>query len=68
MTQLIVKSDVNKYLYALLGRYELVDQWWYSANHAFDGKTPDSVYQTGAEGRQVVYEYVMKYAMDYGGS
>ncbi len=55
----IIKSDINRYLYAMIGSPQLVDGWWDSPNKAFDLKTPDEVYQTGAEGRKRVYEYVL---------
>jgi len=43
----------------MIGSPQLVDGWWDSPNKAFDLKTPDEVYQTGAEGRKRVYEYVL---------
>jgi hypothetical protein len=55
----IVKIVINRHLQSMLGRSELVDAWWNSENKAFDGKTPDEVYQTGAEGRLSVYQYVL---------
>jgi len=55
----IVKIVINRHLQSMLGRSELVDAWWNSENKAFDGKTPDEVYQTGAEGRLRVYQYVL---------
>lgn len=55
----IVKSDVNRYLYAMMGSLQLVDGWWHSPNKAFDLKTPDEIYQVDADGRKRVYEYVL---------
>lgn len=55
----IVKMVINRYLQAMLGYPELVDAWWTSKNKAFDGKTPDEVYQTGVDGRKRVYDYVV---------
>jgi hypothetical protein len=55
---LIIKSNVNQYLYAMLGKSELVDLWWDKPNKTFDMKTPDEVYQTGVDGRKQVYDYV----------
>ena len=55
----IIKSDINQLLQPMLGRTELVDAWWHSVNKAFDGKTPNEVYQTGEDGRKHVYEYVL---------
>jgi hypothetical protein len=55
----IIKSNINQLLQPMLGRSELVDAWWDSKNKAFDMKTPEEVYQTGAEGRLSVYQYVL---------
>lgn len=55
----IVKVVINRYLQAMLGRPELVDAWWHSKNKTFDMKTPDEIYQTGADGRNRVYQYVI---------
>ena len=57
---LIIKSNVNQYLYAMLAKSELVDLWWDKPNKAFDMKTPNEVYQTGSEGRKQVYDYVVR--------
>lgn len=58
MTKTIIKSDVNKYLYKVLGNNFMVDSWWNTENFHFDLKTPEEVYQSGDQGRQQVYEYV----------
>ena len=55
----IVKVSLNKYLYALLGRQELVDQWWESPNRAFEGRTPNEVYWSGEDGRKQVAKYII---------
>lgn len=55
----IVKSDINQHLYAMLGRVELVDGWWHSPNKAFDMKTPNEIYQENKDGRKRVYDYVL---------
>lgn len=55
----VVKVVINKYLYALLGRVELVNSWWITKNKAFDNKTPNEVYQLSEEGRNRVHDYVM---------
>ena len=55
----IVKVSLNKYLYALLGRQELVDQWWESPNRAFEGRTPNEVYLSGEDGRKQVAKYII---------
>jgi hypothetical protein len=56
---IIVKVNLNKYLYTLLGRQELIDSWWHSPNKAFENKTPDEVYQSGEEGREKVAKYIL---------
>lgn len=61
MSTVITKIELNRYLFSLLGRIELVDRWWQSENLGFGGKTPDSVYQTGPEGRQQVRDYILKF-------
>lgn len=58
----IIKLILNKYLYAMLGRQELIDQWWNSPNKAFDLKTPNEIYLSGEEGRKKVADYIMFHA------
>lgn len=58
MDDVIIKRPLNRILFALLGRIELVDDWWHNPNRAFDDKTPDEVYQSGAEGRKQVAKYL----------
>jgi hypothetical protein len=66
MKEPIIKLDINRYLQSLLGgRTELIDGWWDSPNKAFDGKTPNEVYQTGEEGRKRVFEYVISSSDGY---
>ena len=57
----IIKLDINKMLYAMLGKADLVDMWWTSPNKGFEGNTPNSIYRTGLEGRRRVYDYVRGY-------
>lgn len=59
----VVKRTLDRILFGLLGRQELVDQWWVGANKAFDNKTPLEVYQSTEENRQKVVDYVMFYAV-----
>ena len=54
----IIKLTLNKALFAMLGRHELVDQWWETPNKAFDGKTPNEVYLSGEDGRKQVAKYI----------
>lgn len=55
----IIKLTLNKALFAMLGRHELVDQWWETTNKAFDGKTPNEVYWSGEDGRKQVAKYII---------
>jgi hypothetical protein len=40
----VVRSVINKYLFAMLGSTELVKEWWSSPNKAFQSKTPEEMY------------------------
>ena len=62
MSTVIIKSDVNRMLYNSLGfNNSTIESWWNSDNVNFNFKTPESVYQSGAEGRQLVYNLVSMY-------
>ena len=58
---LLVKIELDKYLYSLLGREDLVERWWHSKNIAFNNQSPYSVYQSGEEGRKQVNDYILRY-------
>lgn len=58
MNDVIIKPPLNRILYSLLGKVELVDNWWHIPNRAFEGKTPNEVYQSSAEGRKQVANYL----------
>lgn len=64
----VVKVTLNRLLFAMLGRAELVDQWWQSPNKAFESKTPDEVYFSGEDGRKKVADYIQFHANAGGGS
>ena len=64
----VVKVTLNRLFFAMLGRIELVDQWWQSPNKGFDGKTPDEVYLSGEDGRKKVADYIHFHANVGGGS
>lgn len=51
-------EKLNKMLKALLGSDELVQRWWNSPNRAFDGETPDDLWNTSS-GRKRVYTYIL---------
>ena len=60
-----VKVTLNRILLALVGREELVEEWWLSKNKAFNMKTPNEVYLSNEEGRKQVIDYVL---FHYGGN
>jgi hypothetical protein len=59
MKKIYTRTTLNGMLYELLGRAELVDQWWNSNNKAFDGKTPNEIYWANEQGRQEVANYIL---------
>ena len=59
MTKIYTRTTLNEMLYDLIGRAELVDQWWNSSNKAFDGKSPVEVYHSGEDGRRLVADYIL---------
>ncbi len=61
MNEVIVKVTLNQILLSMLGRWELVDQWWNSPNKEFDGQTPNEVYLSGPAGRIAISQYVHKH-------
>ena len=61
MTQIYTRNTLNRILYSLLGRSDLVDRWWHSSNKGFDGKAPNEVYWSGEQGRQDVAAYILKH-------
>lgn len=60
-TEVITKVQINRWLHAMLGREQLVYDWWHGANRAFEGQTPEQVYQSGAAGRAQVRDYVFSH-------
>ncbi len=64
MDEIKTRFTLNKILFALLGRNELVEGWWISSNKAFEGKTPEEVYHSGEDGRKEVARYILSF---YGG-
>ena len=61
MPKIYTRNTLNEMLYDLMGRAELVEQWWESSNKAFDGKSPVDVYWSSEEGRQKVADYILTY-------
>jgi hypothetical protein len=62
MSDVIVKVELNRVLFAMLGRYDLVEGWWDSPNRAFNHKTPNEVYWANDEGRARVARYIYSHA------
>ena len=54
-----LKQRCETLVFALVGN--LYDTWWSSPNKAFDGKTPDVMFE---ESPTTVYNYLMKYAYE----
>ena len=61
MKTIYTRHTLNRILYSLLGRSDLVDRWWHSSNKGFDGKAPNEVYWSGEQGRQDVAAYILKH-------
>lgn len=61
MKQIYTRTQLNRFLYALVGSWELVNDWWHSSNKGFEGKTPNEVYWSGEEGRVAVADYILKF-------
>ena len=59
------KVDCDKMLFALLGSEKLVNQWWQSANYAFNMSTPIDLFNSSEDGRQAVFNYLSEHC--YGG-
>jgi predicted phosphohydrolase len=50
------KEKYNKILFALLGRKELVADWWHSSNRAFNNLTPNIMWE---QDKEVVRNYLL---------
>jgi uncharacterized protein (DUF2384 family) len=50
---------LNECLMSLLGSEELVEKWWLSKNKGFDMKTPQEVWDSGEEGKELVIHYLL---------
>jgi hypothetical protein len=59
--------QINRHLFSMLGSAELVYKWWESPNKYWEGNTPASVFETGEQGVQEVYNYVMWHSYGAGG-
>ena len=59
------KIDCDKMLFSLLGSEKLVNQWWQSANYAFNMSTPIDLFNSSEDNRQIVFNYLSEHC--YGG-
>jgi hypothetical protein len=57
------RETLDPHLWALLGNRETVRAWWNNPNAHWQGRTPESVYETDPDS---VTQYVMTHC--YGGS
>jgi hypothetical protein len=55
------KSVINSWLHSMLGSDDLVARWWNSPNRAFNGRTPQELYDRDLIGKQTVTSYVFEY-------
>lgn len=54
----VIKQRCEMLVISLVGK-ELAPKWWQSENNAFDGKTPEVMFQQDPE---AVYNYLMDHA------
>ena len=54
----VIKQRCEMLVIALVGK-ELAPKWWQSTNNAFDGKTPEVMFQ---EDPNAVYDYLLNHA------
>ena len=55
------KLVIDSWLYSMLGNDELVARWWNSPNRAFNGVTPQELYDRDLLGKQTVTSYVFEH-------
>jgi hypothetical protein len=60
----MTKEQLNDHIAALVGS-DKVENWWNSPNKNWNGFTPIEIYESDAEGKQQVEEYILKHC--YGG-
>ena len=54
-------KQINDVLRALFGSTELVQRWWLGPNINWQLKCPQEVWDSGEEGRDEIWNYVMSY-------
>lgn len=55
------KHVIDTWLYSMLGSDALVARWWTSPNRAFNGLTPQELYDRNELGKHTVTSYVFEY-------
>lgn len=63
MSDVFVKTDLDKLLYGLLRRTDLIEQWWDTPNAAFNNRSPIQTYQSGDEGRRQIRDYILQFCI-----
>jgi hypothetical protein len=59
------RQTLDQHLWALLGSWEKVQAWWNGPNKHWQGRTPESVYETDPDS---VTQYVITHCYGSGGS
>ena len=54
----VIRQRCDMLVMSLVGK-DLAPEWWQSKNHAFDGRTPEAMFQ---QDPNTVYDYLMDYA------
>jgi len=58
------RQTLDQHLWALLGNWETVRTWWRSPNKHWQGRTPESIYETDPK---AVEGYILRHCYgDYG--
>jgi hypothetical protein len=53
------KEQLNRVLFSLLGREDLVKNWWVGPNYAFGLQAPADLWEDGAVGQEMVANYIL---------
>lgn len=62
-----MRNAINQQLLTILGRMDVVNQWWNSPNIEFNLQTPNDLFNSGQKGQCAVLAYVLKYTEFEGG-
>jgi hypothetical protein len=63
MSEYVIRKQttLNKWLLSMLGNDTLVDRWWLSPNRAFNGLTPQELYDRNELGKHTVTSYLFEH-------